>query len=239
MTTLENIIDRQIKRWELEKRRREEEQKSQEKVILPGPVITVSRERGSRGTYLAKMLAEKLNYQLVHREIIDYIVEDSGVRRRLIESLDEKIRSEIELWVEGVFKGKYLGKSDYFFHLMKSVLAIAQHGETVIVGRGANFILGLKKGFHIRVVAPLEKRMENLVEYKHFNVAEAKKEIERRDKERKEFIHTFFGKNIDDPTYYDLILNSANFQIEEALDLILKAFKSKSKKMEEFKILKH
>jgi cytidylate kinase len=232
MTTLDSIIDRQIKRWELEKKRREEEQKSQEKVILPGPVITVSRERGSRGTYLEKMLAEKLNYQLVHREIIDYIVKDSGVRRRLIESLDEKIRSEIELWVEGVFKGKYLGKSDYFFHLMKSVLAIAQHGETVIVGRGANFILGLKKGFHIRVVAPLEKRIENLVEYKHFNATEAKKEIERGDKERKEFIHTFFGKNIDDPIYYDLILNSANFQIEEALGFILKAYDSKFKKME-------
>jgi len=239
MTTLDSIIDRQIKRWELEKKRREEEQKSQEKVILPRPVITVSRERGSRGSYLAKMLAEKLNYQLVHREIIDYIVKDSGVRRRLIESLDEKIRSEIELWVEGLFKGKYLGKSDYSSHLMKSVLAIAQHGETVIVGRGANFILGLKKGFHIRVVAPLEKRIENLIEYKHFNAAEAKKEIERGDKERKEFIHTFFGKNIDDPTCYDLILNSANFQIEEALNLILKAFESKFKKMEESKILKH
>jgi cytidylate kinase len=206
-------------------------------MILPRPVITVSRERGSRGTYLAKMLAEKLNYQLVHREIIDYIVKDSGVRRRLIDSLDEKIRSEIELWVEGVFKGKYLGKSDYFFHLMKSVLAIAQYGETVIVGRGANFILGLKKGFHIRVVAPLEKRMENLIEYKHFNAAEAKKEIERGDKERKEFIHTFFGKNSADPTCYDLVLNSANFQIEEVLDLILKAFESKSKKMEGLRIL--
>ncbi len=91
MTTLDSIIDRQIKRWELEKKRREDEQKSQEKVILPRPVITVSRERGSRGTYLAKMLAEKLNYQLVHREIIDYIVKDSGVRRRLIESLSDEI----------------------------------------------------------------------------------------------------------------------------------------------------
>jgi cytidylate kinase len=120
-------------------------------------VITVSRERGSRGSYLARILAERLNYQLVHREIIDYMVKDTGVRRRLIESLDEKVKSEIELWVEGLLKGKYLGKSDYFYHLMKLILAIAQHGETVIVGRGANFVLGLEKGFHIRIVAPVEK----------------------------------------------------------------------------------
>jgi len=230
MTTLENIIERQIKRWELEKKRREEEQKVQAKEILPGPVITVSRERGSRGSYLARRLAERLNYQLVHREIIDYMVKDTGVRRRLIESLDEKVKSEIELWVEGILKGKYLGKSDYLYHLMKSILAIAQHGETVIIGRGANFILGLGKGFHVRVVAPLEKRIENLIAYKQFNTAQAKKEIERGDKERKEFIHTFFGKNIDDSSSYDLILNTANFQIEEALDLILRAFESKFRK---------
>jgi cytidylate kinase len=113
---------------------------------------------------------------------------------------------------------------------VKSILTIAQHGETVIIGRGANFILGLEKGFHLRVVAPLEKRIENLIAYKHFSAAEAKKSIEHGDKEKKEFIHTFFGENIDDPSSYDLILNTANFQIEEALDLILKAFESKFKK---------
>jgi len=229
MTTLENIIDRQIKRWELEKKRREKEQKAQAKELLPRPVITVSRERGSRGSYLAKMLAEKLNYQLIHREIINFIAKDSGVRLRLIESLDERIRSEIELWVEGLFRGKYLGKSDYFFYLMKSVLAIAHHGETVIVGRGANFILGLKKGFHLRIVAPVEKRIENLIKYESLTKTEAKKEIELKDKERKDFIRTFFGKDINAPTSYDLILNSANFQIEEALDLMLKAFDFKFK----------
>lgn len=70
------------------------------------------------------------------------------------------------------------------------------------------------------------------IEYKHFNAVEAQKEIESGDKERKEFIHTFFGKNIDDPIYYDLILNLVNFQMEDALDLILKAFESKFKKIE-------
>jgi cytidylate kinase len=230
MTTLENIIDRQIKRWELEKKRREEEQKSQAKEIFPGPVITVSRERGSRGSYLAKKLAEKLNYQLVHREIIDYMAKDTGVRRKLIESLDEKVESDIELWVEGLLKGRYLGKSDYLYHLVKLILTIAQHGETVIVGRGANLILGLNRGFHVRVVAPLEKRIENLIAYKHFSAAEARKAIEHGDKEKKEFVRTFFGKNIDDPSAYDLILNTANFEIKEALELLLKAFESKFRK---------
>lgn len=229
MPSLENIIDRQIRRWELEKKRREEEQKAKEEEMLPRPIITISRERGSRGSYLSKLVADKLDYQLIHRQIIDFIAKDSGVRHRLIESLDERIRSEIELWLEGLLRGKYLGERDYFVYLTKSVLAIAHHGKSVIVGRGANFILGLKNGFHIRVVAPVEKRIENLMEYENLSKPEAKREIKLKDKERKDFIRNFFGKDIDDLTSYDLILNSANFQMEEALALILKAFVSKFK----------
>lgn len=48
MTTLEKIIDQQIRKWELEKKRREEEQQAQTKEIFPGPVISVS-EKGVEG----------------------------------------------------------------------------------------------------------------------------------------------------------------------------------------------
>ncbi len=230
MSSRENIIDRQIRRWELGKKRRREEQKAKEEEIFPRTIITMSRERGSRGSFLAKLLAEKLNYQLIHREIIDFIARDSGVRRRLIESLDERIRSEIELWLEGLLRGKYLDEHDYFLYLMRSVLAIAHHGESVIVGRGANLILGLKNGFHIRVVAPMEKRIENLMKYENLSEAEAKKEIKLKDKERKDFIRIFFERDIGAPSSYDMVLNSANFEMEEALQLTLKAFESKFKK---------
>lgn len=102
--------------------------------------------------------------------------------------------------------------------------------ENIIVDRGVNFIIGLKKGIHIRVVAPVEKRIENLIEYEHLNAKETKREIKLKDKERKDFIRTFFGKDIDDPASYDLILNSANFQIEDELDLILKTIDFKFKR---------
>jgi cytidylate kinase len=230
MSSQENIIDRQIRRWELGKKRKREEQKAKEEEIFPRTIITISRERGSRGSFLAKLLAEKLDYQLIHREIIDFIARDSGVRHRLIESLDERIRSEIELWLEGLLRGKYLNEHDYFLYLMRSVLAIAHHGESVIVGRGANLILGLKNGFHVRVVAPLEKRIENLMKYENLSEAEAKREIKLKDKERKDFIRNFFGRDIGVPSSYDLILNSANFEMEEALELTLKAFESKFRK---------
>ncbi|MFZ5981270.1 MAG: AAA family ATPase, partial [Candidatus Zixiibacteriota bacterium] len=141
MSSIEAIIDRQLRRWELEQRKKAEE----EKVGKPGairPIITVSRQRGSRGAYLAERLAEKFGYQLLHREVIDHICNSTGYRRQIIESLDNKVRSRIELWFEGVFKGLYVDSSDYFRHLYKVMVSIAELGGVVVVGRAANFILG-------------------------------------------------------------------------------------------------
>lgn len=236
MTNLESIIDRQVKKWEIDKKRREEEQKAQAKEILPGPVITISRERGSQGTQIAKLLAERLDHQMIHRQMIDYIVKESGARRKVIESLDEKVRSELDLWVEGLIKGRYLAESDYFHYLIRAILTIARHGEAVIVGRGANYILGLKNGLHVRIVASTDKRIENLMNFEHLSRPQAKKEIETRDKERREFIRSFIRKDTDDPEAYDLVLNTSNFETEDALDLILHAFRLKFKNPQGFKI---
>lgn len=233
---MENLIDRQVKKWEAARRKREEEEKVLARQVTPGPVVTVSRQRGSQGTHLAKKLAERLGYQLIHRQMIDYIVKESGARRKVIESLDEKVRSEIELWVEGLSRGSYLGESDYFYYLMQAILTIAKHGEAVIVGRGANYILGLKNGLHVRIVATAEKRIENLMKFEHLSREQAKKEVESRDKERDEFIRRFIRKGPEVPEAYDLVLNTTNFEAEDALDLILRAFHSKFKNLHDFKM---
>ena len=80
MTSIEQIVDRQIRKWELLREKSENGEAERE---LPPPIITVSRKRGSRGSYLARRLAEELDYQLMHKEIIDHIVNSSGMRRRL------------------------------------------------------------------------------------------------------------------------------------------------------------
>ena len=59
MTSIETIIDRQIRKWELEKQARERQDVSRDDDILP--IITVSRQRGSSGSYLARRLAEELD----------------------------------------------------------------------------------------------------------------------------------------------------------------------------------
>jgi len=226
MSSIETLINRQIKRWEVEKRSRLEAEQNGEKSGVK-PIITISRQRGSQGSFLAEHLAEKLGYQLLHREIIDEICNSSGYRRQIIESLDNKIRSKIELWFEGVFKGLYVDTSDYFKHLYRVIMSISELGGVVVVGRGASHMLARDQGSHIRIIAARPKRIENLVKFQGFTHEQAEREIDKFDKERSEFVKNNFRLDINEPSVYDLIINTTYLDIKEAGRLAEIAINSK------------
>ncbi len=225
-TSIEAIIERQLKRWELERNKKSEAEKNGQKHHFQ-PIVTVSRQRGSQGSFLAGKIAERLGYQLLHREIIDQICNSSGYRRKVVESLDDHVRSKIELWFEGIFKGSYVDASDYFRHLHRVIMSIAEHGGVVVVGRGANFILPPVRGFNLRIVASLPARIENLIKYLELSREEAEREIRESDKARNDFIRARFGKNIDDPQAYDFVLNTTHMDIDTALDIAEKGIMAK------------
>ena len=228
MGSIEALIDRQLRKWELEKRMRLEAEK-EGKEAAAKPIVTVSRQRGSQGSYLAEKLAEKLGYQLLHREIIDEICHSSGYRRQIIESLDDKVRSRMELWFEGIFKGMFIDSSDYFKHLYKIIMTISELGGVVVVGRGANFTLPHDQGFHIRVVAAIPRRVENLVRFQNLTQKQAEKEVRELDRSRADFVRSGFGQDINDPRAYDMIINTTYIDIEEAITLAETGMRAKLK----------
>ena len=228
MTSIESIINRQLLKWEMDKRRADEE-----KVLAPSPpqVVTVSRQAGSRGAYFASLLAEELGFQRLHRESIDAICASSGFRKRIVESLDEKFRGDLELLAESLFTGRSVDHSDYYRHLFRVVLSMARLGGVVLVGRGGNFILGPLRGFHIRVIAPKEQRIANLVKYLQLSVDEATTELIRTDIERKEMFAKLFNCDIDDPQHYDLVINLAFIDLEKMVEPTIIAINSKFRRL--------
>ena len=108
MSNIQQIITRQITQWNLDRQALQELQSDDSASIGvraadQKPVVTLSRERGCRGQEIAKLLSHELQYGLFGRQIIDYIAAHLGVRSELVESLDEKDRSELELWVGNLF----------------------------------------------------------------------------------------------------------------------------------------
>lgn len=230
MSSIDAIINRQLLRWELERKQLEAQEAPAQKTP-PMPVVTISRQTGSRGSYFASRLATSLKYQHLHRDVIDRIAESSGYRARIVESLDEKHRNELELMIESLLTGKSVDHYDYVKHLHRIVLSMAQLGGVILVGRGGNFILGLNRGFHIRVIAPIEKRVENIKTYRRVSTGEAEEMVLESDRARREFIRKVFDRDIDDPTAYDMVINSAYLDVEDLLDAVSMAVEAKFQKL--------
>ena len=228
MTSIEAIINRQFLRWDQQQKTRPQETVSEQK---PPPIVTVSRQSGSRGSYFASRLAQKLGYQRIHREVIDAICASSGHRARIVAALDEHSRSDLEVMVESIISGQSFDHSDYMRHLVRVLLSMSRLGGVVVVGRGANFILGPKRGFHIRFVCPVERRIDNLIAYKQLSAEEADERIKTTDTERTHFVRRLFDADINDPLRYDLVINAAYIDVEELVETSIAAINGKMDKL--------
>ena len=224
MTSIETLVDRQLNRLALRQRAQGVRSAAAEAAVSPLRVITISRQMGSGGHTLAVRLAEDLDFEFIDRQIIDFITQNTGAQAKLIASLDERTRSGVDLWVEGILHGRYVDRSEYTHWLIKSITAMAEHGNAVILGRAGNVILAKRGGLHVRVVAPKELRIGNLVKHEGISSAEATRRVDESDAQRRKLYREDFGADIEDPLSYHLVLNMGRMAMDEALEIVRAAW---------------
>jgi cytidylate kinase len=188
-----------------------------------GTVITMSMEPGSGGRIIADKVAQRLGYDLFHREIIKGIAKSSRMADWVIDTVEKERLGGLEDFLSSLIRKKYFHPGSYQHHLFKVIGTIARHGSVVIVGRGANFILPAAERFAVRVIAPLEARIRNVAREHGCSLEEAEKRVRQRQTRRKEFIRQAFHMDIDDPHHYDLVINTGQMALEAASEAILAA----------------
>jgi cytidylate kinase len=94
------------------------------------------------------------------------------------------------------------------------------------VGRGANFILPPDERFSLRVVAPLEIRIQNVARAYKVPAEKAKKRVIGRESRRSAFIRKSYNADISDPENYDLTINTGRMSIASAVEAVIAAVKS-------------
>lgn len=224
MTSIEALVNRHLMRLEMKQQSAAPKKNREADSPPPLRVITISRQTGSGGRAIARSLASVLGLEFVDRQILDYIVQNTGARDKLIDSLDERTRSGIDLWVEGILRGRYIDRPEYTHWLVKSVTALAEHGDAVILGRAGNVILGSRGGLHVRVIAPRDQRVANLVNFKGMSLAAADRFIKTADAERSEFYQKHFNAEIENSADYHLVVNTGRVSLEGAQQMILTAW---------------
>lgn len=215
MKAMYQLIEEQVRRWEILRKEKPEKR--------PLPVITLSREPGSGGSLVAKAVAERLGLDLFHHEIINAMAQNADTTTRVIRTLDEKGLSMIEDWVAAAISERHLWPDEVSRVLMKVIGTIGQHGKAIIVGRGANFVLPPENRFRVRIIAPLERRVNCVAETYGISKEDAKRRVMRTESDRRAFVRKYFHSDIADPANYDMILNTGTLSIESAASAICSA----------------
>jgi len=219
------LVDEQVKRWLAE----QEKRKAQPRVTPepPRPLVTISREAGANGTSLGRIVAKKLGFELWDQEIVHRVAQEKGAPEALFAAVDERARSRIVDLLAGILMGDVGTETEYLASLGRVFHSIAEHGSAVIVGRGAHFVLGPGEALRVRVVAPLEDRVRVIAGTRRMADREARAEVERIDHERVAFNRHHYGRNVADPAFYDVVVNTGSFQLESAADVVVAAYRAK------------
>ena len=215
MKTIHQLIEEQVRRWKLLSK-----EKREDKIL---PVITLSREPGSGGNLVAKAVADRLGLEIFDQKLINAMAENADASIRVIQTLDERGISMIEDWVSAAISERHLWPDEVSQVLMRVIGTIGRHGKAIIVGRGANFVLPADNRFRVRIIAPLELRVNRVAETYAVSKKEAKRRVLRTESDRRAFVRKYFHSDIGDPINYDMVLNTEMLSVASAAAAICSA----------------
>jgi hypothetical protein len=216
-----HTVDRQCRLWELQREAQRIE------VVESWPVITISRQFGARGEALARLMGEQIGFAVWDYELVHTVAVEAGANETILQSLDEHHRRAIEDAIEGALMGgKYLN-SEYIRQLMKLMYTIHSHGKSIIVGRGAQYILDPATVLRVRVVSPFDVRVKEYGERQGLTPDLARRHVEHAESERVTYIRQNFFRDVNDPTDYDLLVNSGIIPLDKLIGVLLVAYEAK------------
>ncbi len=194
-------------------------------------VITVSREYGSGGGEMGRMLGERLRWRLIDNSLVAKVAERARTSAEELRCREEAV----DPWLQGVFKALWRGgftgtatRTDAETFDAESVARLwhtvireaAEAGECVVVGRGGQCLLQRRRDtFHVHVYAPMADRLKRLGARlpRGTDLAAA---IRERDHMRHEYIRHHFGQEWDNPHLYHLMICSS-IGLDRAADAVL------------------
>ena len=193
-----------------------------------GPFITLSREAGSGGASLAKLLARELNagnnsenfWSVYEANLTTKMLQANQLPTRFARFLPEDRVPEIKATI-GEMVGLHPSLWDLVQKTNDTMRQLARSGHTILVGRGANFATAdLPNGIHVRLVAPAAHRAKYLAELYGISEAVAYGHNARCNTARRRYVAAHFNANVADPLAYDLVINTSRISLPQAAKLI-------------------
>src|SRR4051812_4068490 len=213
-------------RWLLRRRRERGESAGPAAPVARFRNVCISREAGAGGGTIARMVGRRLDWKVYDHELLEAIAHRMEVPTDEVRGVDELAPSVVQDWILPLREEYYAPQEAYLDHLAKLVQAIGRAGESIIVGRGANFLLPRDETLSVRIIAPLKARAARLAERMHISVRTARRAARDLDRRRHQFDRTMHRADSTDPHNYDLVLDSNSLGLAIATDVIVQAIES-------------
>jgi len=229
-SNIEKIIEKQARFWEVRERIAEEGGEAAQRALAhlaEGPWISISKQWGSGSRELARKLAIELHWQWFDKQILTAIADHTHSCEQILHRLDEHAIGSINDYVSQMVVSEDPGQATYLHQMVRVVMGLAKQGNAIIVGRGANFFLDPRFGLRVRMVAPLEKRVARVAADEGRSLDSARSEIEQNDAQQAAFIRQVFGRDIDDPLGFDIVVNMGDLDEDTGMRAIVAALRQK------------
>ena len=143
------------------------------------------------------------------RQLMDRVLADHNLPLYLAQFLPEDRISEIEDTLADIF-GVHPPAQTIVWQTAETLLKLAELGAVILIGRGANIVTAkLPHVLHVRLVGPLDDRIERICRDDHKTPAEARTFCLKEEAARARFLKTYFDAEINDPTRYHLVINKS------------------------------
>ena len=191
-------------------------------------IITISREFGSGGRTIGRMVAEKLGIPFYDKELVDQIALESGFAPKYVEEHGEHSPGGslfsyafAHQGVPGVMNG--LSTADFLWNIQCSViLQLADKGPCVIVGRNADYILKDRAdALHVYVFADTPYRAERIVRLYGDSEKTPEARLAEKDKRRRLNYQHYTGRTWGQAQNYDICLDTGVLGIDQCRDIVV------------------
>lgn len=175
-------------------------------------VITISREYGSGGRFVGRLVAEKLGLPFYDKELISLSAKESGLSEEYVKMTDEKKKS-----------ASYTDNNDdRLFIAEQKVIEKLAKSSCVIVGRCADYILkDNKDAIKIFLYSDSKSKEKRAIKYYGLNSKTALRKIDKINKERSKHYKFYTNREWKDFSNYDLSFNVDKYGVEKTAENII------------------
>ena len=203
-------------------------------------VITISKEFGTESEKVASLLAEKLEYEYIGKNLVADIAKELHISESEAETFHKTSQSRILRFVDRytcsivqkVVDREHgcLDDKNYYEVTKKLVENVYEAGDAIILGWGGQCLLkGKPDTLHVRLIKDNDLKINEIMQSQNLSQKAAKDFIDREEGDLKAYVKHYFKEDWNAAHLYDIVIDMGKTSVEKAADMICDNLKHKTK----------